>query len=151
MECPGTPWRRTRHSPCDGCDEDMEPVELGRCAAVVTTQHAHVSEANRGEQRHNLVRRVDVCAITRFAGQSLLKNFGLIPVCPTPKAEHGIEKSAREHNTGHDGARNEDARLAHFGARRWASRNEPNAKIDGTQMPMKMPLSRPFVSSPALK
>lgn len=41
-------------------DEDVEPVELGRCAAVVAAQHAYIGEADRGEQGHDLVRGVHV-------------------------------------------------------------------------------------------
>ena len=41
-----------------GRDEDVEPIELCRCTAVVAAQHAHIRDADRGEQRHDLVRRV---------------------------------------------------------------------------------------------
>ena len=45
--------RRGRH-------EDVEPIDFRRGTAVVAAQYAHIGEADRGKQRHDLVRGVHV-------------------------------------------------------------------------------------------
>jgi hypothetical protein len=76
---------------------------------------------------------------------------GLLAVGPLAEAEHGVEKDAGEDDGEYDCSSDENSGIVHFGGSFRASRKHPRARIDGTQIPTKIPLSRPSILSCARK
>ncbi len=76
---------------------------------------------------------------------------GLLAVGPLAETKHGVEKDAGEYDRKDDRSSNENSWIVHFGGSLRASRKHPSARIDGTQIPTKIPLSRPSILSCARK